>query len=179
MSLNPYIIEPKRRIDLSISARQLRMALGVDEDLMFPVVEQLDRLVMQFPPFEYEIVEPGHLGENVHADTDVINHLIRIDEDVYLNAVSGKGRDRMTIAHEFGHYFTICINGYRLQRNFSNRPLRPFEDPEWQAKCFAGELLIPRHLVRNLSALEISEKCGVSFDAACYQRKIYSNGGIT
>lgn len=178
MSLNPYIIEPKMRYQLRDSATQLRKTLGVEDCLMFPVVEQLDRFVMLFPPFDYEIVEPGQLGDSVHADTDVINQLIRITEDVYLNAIAGKGRDRMTIAHELGHYFTICVNGYRLQRNFSNRPLRPFEDPEWQAKCFAGELLIPRHLVKNLSALEISEKCGVSFDAACYHRRIYSNGGV-
>ena len=46
----------------------------------------------------------------------------------------------MTIAHEIGHYFTLCFCGFRLERNFSGGKIPAFRDPEWQAKCFAGDV---------------------------------------
>ena len=75
----------------------------------------------------------------------------------------------MTIAHEIGHFFTLCFCGFKLQRNFSKRKVKHFNDPEWQAKCFAGEFLVPYHLTKNMDTMEIVEACGVSFDAADYQ----------
>ena len=63
-----------------------------------------------------------------------------------------------------------------MERNFEGGKIRSFEDPEWQAKCFAGELLIPAHLVGDLTPEEISEKCGVSYDAAVVQYKSMRKG---
>ena len=40
---------------------------------------------------------------------------------------------------------------------------------EWQAKCLAGELMIDSDLVKGMSRSEVSEKCGVSYDAAKLQ----------
>ena len=77
----------------------------------------------------------------------------------------------MTIAHELGHYFTICFCGFKLERNFTNKKIKAYRDPEWQAKCFAGELLVPAHLMKGCSVGEIIEECGVSYDAAKIQYK--------
>ena len=74
----------------------------------------------------------------------------------------------MTIAHEIGHFVTLCFCGFKLQRSFGNKA-DIYQDPEWQAKCFAGELMVPHHLTLNMSPKEISEKCGVSLYAAKYQ----------
>jgi Zn-dependent peptidase ImmA (M78 family) len=74
----------------------------------------------------------------------------------------------MTIAHEIGHFFTICICVFKFERNFS-RSLPSFRDPEWQAKCFAGELLAPAHLIGGMNHFEIAEQCGISLDAAYVQ----------
>lgn len=84
----------------------------------------------------------------------------------------GKGRDRMTIAHEFSHFMTLRFLGFKLSRTIGGGKLRAYENPEWQAKCLAGELLIPHDLVLGMSAAEVARKCGVSMAAATYQLKV-------
>ena len=95
-----YVVEPKSRNDLRMLARLLRYKLGLEDELYFPIVELLDVLCELFPKFSYEIVDDTLLPPNVHADTDVMHHHIRIKESVYEGAANGNGRDRMTIAHE-------------------------------------------------------------------------------
>ena len=164
-----YIVEPKSRKDLRLLARMLRKHLGLENELWVPIVELLDVLVEVFDDFSYEIVEDCELPNGTHAETNVRTGHIKIKESVYERACNGEGRDRMTIAHEIGHYFTLCFCGFSLQRNFKRQKVKPFNDPEWQAKCFAGEFMIAHHLTGDMSVLEIVEACGVSFDAADYQ----------
>jgi Zn-dependent peptidase ImmA (M78 family) len=114
-------------------------------------------------------VEDGVLPEGAHADTDVANRLIRIRESVYDDACSGNGRDRMTIAHEIGHLLLICEFGFALRRNFSKREVMPYEDPEWHAKCLAGELLAPSLLIGGMTVDEVASVFGVSREAAVVQ----------
>jgi Zn-dependent peptidase ImmA (M78 family) len=148
---------------------QLREAFGLERALHFPVVLILDLLHTYFPRFSYRIVEDRELPKDNHAYTDVLNQVIVIKESVYDGACNGKGRDRMTIAHEIGHYLLVRAHGLQLQRDFSKRPMQTYEDPEWQADCFAGELLVPAHLVRGMGIDDVIKKCGVSRDAARVQ----------
>jgi Zn-dependent peptidase ImmA (M78 family) len=85
---------------------------------------------------------------------------------VYEGACNGVGRDRFTIAHEQSHYLTLGVSGFRLQQNSEKRELKPFEQPEWQANTLAVGLLMPVHLVRNMTPEQIVEACGVSLTAA-------------
>lgn len=165
-----YIVEARSRYELRQYARQIRRSLGLENQLYFPVINFLEVMPEFFPEFYFEVVEDHELPFNVHADIDVLNHCMRIKNSVYEGAYDNIGRDRMTIAHEIGHYLTLCVSGFKLQRNFGNQKLRPFEDPEWQAKCFAGELLIPAHLISSMDIFTISNKCGVSVDAARIQK---------
>lgn len=174
--MDSYKVEPKSRAEIRAYAHEFRKYLKLDKHLYFPIVELLDIMSDIFYGFSYEIVDDNELPLNVHADTDITKGHIRIKESVYDGACNGEGRDRMTIAHEIGHYFLIYYCGFRLERNFDGKELRSFEDLEWQAKCFAGELLIPAHLVGDLTPEEISEKCGVSFDAAKVQHKSMRKG---
>jgi Zn-dependent peptidase ImmA (M78 family) len=119
-----------------------------------------------FPKFHFEIVEDFELPRGVHADTDALNHIIRIKQSVYDGACNGNGRDRMTIAHEIGHYILLCVCGFKYQRNFTGSTIPRYQDPEWQAKCFAGELLIAAYLVKGMTPYEIMYACGVSMSAA-------------
>ena len=167
--MDSYRVEPKSRVELRAYARSFRKHLQLDNELYFPVVELLDVMPDIFHGFSYEIVSDDELPQNVHADTDIVKGHIRIKESVYDAACAGEGRDRMTIAHEIGHYFLIYYCAFRLERNFGGRKIRSFEDPEWQAKCFAGELLIPKHLTSEFVPCEIAKRCGVSFDAAVVQ----------
>ncbi|MBQ5446927.1 MAG: ImmA/IrrE family metallo-endopeptidase [Lachnospiraceae bacterium] len=164
-----YVVEPKSRKQLRELASILRNHLGLKNEIFFPIVELLDVMCELFPKFSYEIVPDSTFPDNVHADTDVMKHHIRIKESVYEGAAEGNGRDRMTIAHEIGHYFTLCFCGFKFQRNFKKEKIPAYKSPEWQAKCFAGELLVDFDLVRNMQPYEIVEKCGVSYEAAYYQ----------
>lgn len=165
------MVEAKSRDDLRSLARQFRKLLQLDNELYFPIVELLDIMSEIFDDFSYEIIDDNVFTENIHADTDIKTGHIRIKESVYIGACKGEGRDRMTIAHEIGHYFTICVCGFKLTRNFNNAEIITFRDPEWQAKCFAGELMVAAHLVKGMNEYEIAERCGVSYDAACVQYK--------
>lgn len=165
-----YIVQGTSRNNLRKLARNIRKMFGLDNELYFPIVESLDVFSEVFRGFSYEIVEDSELPRGVHADTDVRTGHIRIKESIYERACDGAGRDRMTIAHEIGHYLTLCVCGFKLQRNYEpEKEIPAYKNPEWQAKCFAGELMIPAHLVKGMNAVEISIKCGVSLDAANVQ----------
>ena len=166
MGYPEYIVETKSREELRDLAYAMREALGLKDALWFPIVETLDVLADVIAGFSYEIVEDDALPTGVHADTDIRTGHIRIKESVYNGACDGQGRDRMTIAHELGHYLTLCWCGFKLQRNFNNEYVIAPNDPEWQAKCFAGELLVPHHLTKGMDRYDIAVECGVSLEAA-------------
>ena len=167
--MNDYMVEPKSRNDLRFLAGILRKHLGLDNELKIPIVELLDIFSEIFDDFSYEIVSDDSLPPEIHAETNIKTGHISIKESVYERACDGEGRDRMTIAHEIGHYFTICFCGFKLQRNFKNEKIPAFKDPEWQAKCFAGEFMMGHNLIANMSLRDIYTSCGVSLDAAKYQ----------
>ena len=170
--MSEYVVEPKSRLSLRRLANAFRDKLGLHDCLYFPIVELLDLMCEMFKGFSYEIVPDSEFPPGVHADTDIIKQHIRIKESVYEGAVNGNGRDRMTIAHEIGHYFTLCFCGFTFQRNFSQIEILPYRSPEWQAKCFAGELLVPAHLTYNMTPWDIETSCGVSSLAARYQYNV-------
>lgn len=143
--------------------------LGIDNQLWIPVVELLDVLSEIFPDFSYEVVEDDELPIGTHAETDIRTGHITIRESVYEGACDNQGRDRMTLAHEIGHFLLLRFYRFSLQRNFTYRKVKAYEGPEWQANCFAGEFLVPYHLAGSMTAEEIAEACGVSYEAAAYQ----------
>ena len=96
---------------------------------------------------------------------------IKIREDVYEKATQGNGRARFTILHEVGHLLMHYNDRVALCRKSDNAPLKAYEDPEWQADAFAGELLIAEHLVKDMSVSEIEIHCGASHAAAECQYK--------
>lgn len=164
-----YSIEPKSRADLRKLANELRNILGLQNILWIPIVEILDVLPDIFPDFSYEIVEDTEMPASIHAETDIKTGHIRIKESVYNRACNGEGRDRMTIAHEIGHYFTICYCDFKIYCNYAEGNIPSYRDPEWQAKCFAGEFMVSKKLTKNMTPREISISCGVSIDAAKIQ----------
>ena len=172
-----YIVQPCSRQDLRNYALQIRRNLHLENECYFPVVEFLEMMPELFPPFTYKILEDSdtELPRGVHADIDIVNHCMRIKESVYDKACAGKGRDRFTIAHEHGHYLTLVVSGFKLQRNFDKKELKPYEKPEWHANAFAAEVLMPFHLVKDMSPKEIAKACGVSRQAAEIQYRIIRN----
>ena len=172
MPLQSYSVECKSRKQLRLLAEKVREILGLSNRIMLPIVELLDVFSKAFDNFSYEIIEDDQLPDEIHAETNIASGHILIKQSVYDGACEGNGRDRMTIAHEICHYITLCTLGFKVQRNFG-KTIRPCEDPEWQAKCMAGELMISKRLTKNMNPLAIAEACGVSFDAARYQYGIF------
>jgi Zn-dependent peptidase ImmA (M78 family) len=127
-------------------------------------------LPILIPDFQLEIVPMEEMG-NKHGETYPSKNLIRIREDVYLRAIEGEGRDRLTIAHEIGHLFLHEDDSIALCRLATNEKLKPYEDPEWQADAFGGELLASSYLIAGMDAMSVSQKCGVSMAAAQVQLK--------
>ena len=167
-----YTVDCKSRIELRELANILRDSLKLTDRIKFPIVELLDIFSEIFPTFSYEIVEDRFMPSEIHADTNITSGHIRIKERVYDGACDGNGRDRMTIAHEICHYVMLCALGFRVHRSFG-QIIKPCEDPEGQAKCMAGELMIDKRLTKNMNPLEIAEACGVSIEAARYQFKVF------
>jgi len=91
---------------------------------------------------------------------------ILIREDVYQGARNGLGRDRFTVAHELGHL--VLHHNLGLARAMpSANQIQPFRSSEWQANCFAGELLVSHlHLKGCETPRDLEERFGVSGEAA-------------
>jgi len=140
--------------------------VGLENTLYFPILSFLENILPNFiPDFQLEIVPIAEMG-NKHGETYPSKNLIRIREDVYLRAAAGEGRDRLTIAHEIGHLFLHEDTAIALCRLEPNQKLKPYEDPEWQADAFGGELLASSYLIQNMNEHQIKVKCGVSASAA-------------
>ncbi|MBC8730725.1 ImmA/IrrE family metallo-endopeptidase [Paraburkholderia sp. UCT2] len=151
---------PMKRAETRVVAHNLRRSLGLAGRLWFPVLQ---------------LVEHAFRGDShglTERDGDSV--CIKIREDIYDRAYADEGRDRGKVGHEAGHYL-LHARSPALHRHFGGE-LKSYEDPEWQAKAFQGELLVPKHLVVGMSAVDVARECGVSYDAAEYQLKLYAAG---
>jgi len=147
------------------------------DDPYFPIVEFLD-VVLPAANDEFVLdVLPMETMGDVHGMTYPDRNLIQIREDVYLGAKRGIGRDRMTMAHELGHY--VLHAGLGLARAIPAEKVAAYRSSEWQANAFAGELLISaNHISVCRNASEAKLKFGVSAQAAEYQWRIFERDGL-
>ena len=144
----------------------IREQAGLENEIYFPILFYVENILpLLFPDFKFEIVQKEEMGSK-HGETYPDKNIIRIREDVYEGAADGKGRDRLTVGHEVGHFFEHEEDSIVLCRLAPGQKLKPYEDPEWQADAFAGELLAPSNLIKNMSVEEVMLKCGVSEAAA-------------
>lgn len=169
MSMNCYKAAGVSRKNIRNLVRHIRRLTGLESDLYFPIVQFLELVLPALVPgFVLEIVPVNEMG-NKHGETYPSKNLIRIREDVYLGALAGYGRDRLTVAHEIGHLLLHDDDSIALCRLAPDEKLKAYEDPEWQANAFGGELLASSYLIDGLSVREVSERCGVTEAAAQVQ----------
>lgn len=173
--MGSFVAPPMSRRAIREFARSVRKQFDLDKELWFPIVEVAEIALPKLDPnLVFEVGEPERLGSD-HGVTyreGSKGHIV-IREDVYDLACQGHGRDRGTVAHEGGHYL-LHMRTPILARSFPGQPVEAFRDPEWQAKAFHGELLVPFHLVRGMSATDVARECGVSLDCAEYQLQKYA-----
>ena len=170
----PFEVPAMSRSDLRQIAKRLRDVLQI-ETPYFPI-EGLLECMHLLVGVDYDIIDDMtwdvSYGNNVHAQYDLDQKCIYVKESVYLRAYNGYGRDRFTIAHEIAHAILIRDNKVKFCRaEKGSIPL--YKNPEWQADCLAGELLVPYDLCRNMSVEDIVSKCKVSLSAARTQKRSY------
>ena len=151
--MSNYCIEPKSRKDLREIALRIREAFGLRDCLYFPIVEFMEHMMPRmFENYNFEIIDDDELPPNKDAVTEIENGFgtVKIKQSVYEGACDGDGQHRMTIAHEIvGHFIPMCVLGFKFYRFYGSEELEAYRDPEWQAKCLAGEFMMPEHLVKD------------------------------
>ena len=167
--MNCYKADPVSREDIRRYVRDLKRSVGLENVLYFPILQFVENVLpLIIPDFQFEVVPEIEMGGK-HGETYPSKNLMRIREDIYLRAAAGEGRDRFTIAHEVGHLFMHEDDSIALCRLAPDEHLKPFEDPEWQADAFGGELLASSYLIQGMSEIQVQMKCGVSSSAAHVQ----------
>ncbi len=168
---------PMSRAQIRNLAFQVREALGF-RDRMFVDVGVLLEFILPkvLPGFTYDVKSLEEMG-NDHGLAEPDINTITLREDVYINALDGKGRDRATVLHELAHL--LLHKSDRIKHRRAQGPPKPYQDPEWQAKVFAGEFLVPAHLIGGFSKIsDVARECGVSVDAARLQLRAYIKEGL-
>lgn len=155
-------VKPLSRIQIRKIANELREISGFKNIKRFPIVHFIEWVIGDpNSPFNFEIVEFYEMPET-YAVTDLQTGTIRIREDVYERAIAGYPRDLFTLFHELGH----CILHQAEDVMFARGDVPAYRNPEWQADCFAAELMAPYHLARGMSAKQIAKEFGMSMQAA-------------
>lgn len=155
-------------------AKAIRTDLGLQNTLKFPALEFLETLpsLIGDETLYYDCIADSEWTlPSAHAYYDLQANGIFVRESVYEGAHNGNGRDRMTITHECCHVLLLRHNHFTLSRTF-DKNIPPYRDPEWHAKCLAGELMVPYELVGGMDAIAVADACGVSLQAARYQLSV-------
>lgn len=175
-NIGGYIADPLSRKKLRKMANNLRKSFSLENELSFPIVNILEFLVNK-GLLNFEICSIEEMGTKF-GETIPSQNLIKIREDIYDKACEDDGFSRSTLGHELLHWLRHgenTVSFCRREEDLSKR--RAYEDPEWQANCFSGELLVPKHLVIGMTVDEIVEKCNVTPSMAKYQLGKYEDEG--
>lgn len=151
--MNLYKAKPLSRKKIQETANRLRNFFGISMEEAFPVVEFMETIIPELG-YTIEICELSELKDE-YALTKPEEKVLKIREDVYVNATKNSPRDLFTIAHEIGHIFFHDVTSIVLAR--SDYQIQKFEDPEWQANTFAAELLVPSNVLKGKSVDEVIE----------------------
>lgn len=163
-----YIAQARSRKQIREVAELIRKVQFAENDLYFPILDFVEKTLPRIvPSFSFRVGDIDQMGE-CEGLTIPEKDEIWIRQDVYLKAEEGRGRERLTIAHELYHYLEHSKETVAFART-GGKNIPPYKDPEWQADAFGGELLVPHHLVRGMSVEEVMVRCGVSYKAAQFQ----------
>lgn len=136
--------------------------------------------------FDHTLVDEYGLDSGVEGLSDGVEGItwpdgrVLISEATYIDASNGAGRGRFTVMHE-------CYHGIQHRNQihealidvgelvlYRRADIKAYLDPEWQANMFAGAVLMPEDMIRELALTEsrwslpgaMVEAFGVSLQAA-------------
>lgn len=163
------VAEAKSRNDIRNAAKVIRILDGSENDMYFNIVKFMEiKLPKIDSGFVFRVMPKSVMGE-CHGITFPDRNEIQIREDVYDRAVADSGRDRLTLAHELGHWFLHEKRNISYARMDEGAKIITYRDPEWQADAFGGEVLMLHNLIKGCSVFEVMDNCKVSEKAASYQ----------
>jgi hypothetical protein len=169
-----FKVAATKRTKIRAFAEQIWRTIGFAPELHhpFPIVEFLERIMPIYDSdFTLEILSDEEMENGaLHGETIPSLHMIRLRESVYNGACCGNGRDRMTVAHEIGHYLMHFDERPTFASAGNNYEIPAYCSSEWQAKAFAGELLVPYMVKGKLSVQKIADFYAVSEEAASFQK---------
>ena len=164
MAENEFIVTPRSRKELREIAARVREVFGCTApkiDIVRIVELELQKLE---PEFVFHTPYAAEMGD-IHGLTNPVEKWMYIREDVYNGALKDKGRDRMTMAHELGHYLLHRRVDFPFVPPGSSVP--PYRRSEWQANTFGAELLIcAAHLDGCTCVEDLVERFCVSYEGA-------------
>lgn len=171
-----FEVPPRKWDEIEAIAQSLRELLRVKAH-RFPLIRMLEfYLPTLMPQFHYAIKDAEEMGDN-HGLTFPEQDELWLREDVYANVLAERGRDRFTLAHEFGHLF--LHRGPAMARKL--RPaneLKPYRNSEMQANHFAACLLMPCESVQALrDPALVTHECGVTIEAASVRVRVLTERG--
>ena len=169
MSQQSTFAAPCSRADLRAYANQIRRMFKLEKEKCFPIIQFIEWILPEvYSDFVFEIREIGQMGDR-HGQAYPDKNTIILREDVYEGVINGQGRDRFTLAHELGHFLLHRDGAITMARMKPGAKIPPYRDPEWQANAFAGELLMPVHIITGMTPLMVSKECRVTIQAAIVQ----------
>lgn len=166
-------VQAMSRLAIRHYAQNLRKRLGLENTMRVDILylaENIFPILFQKYGYNFMVLSKEEMGRN-HGLTNPKSGQVMIREDIYEGACKGVGRDRMTIAHELGHFLLHDGITLGLARVDPAENIPCYCDPEWQAKAFAGEFLMSADLISHMSPEEIARECGVSVQAAECQKR--------
>ena len=156
------MVPPRNRDSIRRDTYLLRKKLNMGQTPYFPIVRFVEHVLpLSDPSFSFEVDEDDEL-RGVHAEYVPHSNTIRVKASVYEAATNGHYWARSTLAHELGHYYYHDEKSVRYAKLDPGQKIPPDYDPERQANIFAAELLVPIHLIKGMTEIQVSRKFGVS-----------------
>lgn len=148
--------------DISNIATSIREQYGIARDKAFPILEILKQLFYDnYLSIQLLSDDDPYLDKNTPAVYNANDNFIYLKESVIEEVESGNYRSNFTLAHEFFHYLQHQVLGFIFEEVEDRKT---YEDPEWQANCFAGELLLPDEFLSNDDNDYLAEHFQVSME---------------
>ena len=120
----------------------------------FPIDDFFEFQMRSILGFDYEVRE---LPPSIEGATDFFRKVVTLSPETYYLMVAGDGRARFTVSHEVSHvalhqavFREMLIENRRTIQLFRADSIPIFQNPEYQANCFASSLLMPAKQVANI-----------------------------
>lgn len=154
---NPLSVKDIRSIAASI-----REQYGIAKDKAFPILEILNQLFYDnYLSIQLLTDDDPYLDKNTPAVYNANDNFIYLKESVIEEIENGNYRSNFTLAHEFFHYLQHQVLGFTFEEVETRKT---YEDPEWQANEFAGELLLPKKYLEIVDDEYLSKHFQVSLE---------------